>query len=85
MTLQEFLGELARTPRKWKLRDGMLRYRGRCPLEVVAGTRAMSLSKAKRRLRLLGATKIMRAADLHWTEGCPEQRLRDELLKACGI
>ena len=80
MTFQEFLDKLAKTPRRWKLRDGQIRSRGRCLLEVVAGTRSMSLSKAKRRLGLLEATEIMRAADVP-----SHSKLRARLLKACGI
>ena len=80
MTLQEFLDKLANTPRKWGLRAGQIRSHGRCPLEVVAGTRSMSLSKAKRRLGLLGATEIMRSADTP-----SHSKLRARLLKACGL
>ena len=84
MTLGQFmtrLTEVSKT-RKFRIRNyNELRYRGRCPIEVVAGTNKDTAGAAIRKLGLSQSTafKIMNAADMlgHY--------YRKALLKATGL
>lgn len=92
MTREEFLAELAKTPRAWRMtQSGALRCaRGACPINAVMyahDNNHPDLTAAGFAADLLGLNcadfyQIVMAAD-----NCqdPPTQLRADLLKACGL
>ena len=91
MKLKEFLEELERTPRRWKLEES---WRGvgaitdqwdRCPIE--AAGKARNVVAAQQRLKLNRRTekRIIHAADGALAFPDYDPKLRAQLLKACGL
>ena len=93
MTLNEFLKELAKTPRDWVIGDdGMggrqgIRLSNCCPLEVVAGTGAFFVEGARLRLKMRNptASRLIHAADEATEHSDYDPKLRAQLLNACGL
>ena len=84
MTLDEFLGELRKTPRLWELsRGGFIRFphKSKCPLEVVAGCFSYRSAADQLGVNFHDGLKIAQAAD---NDTGHDPKLRARLLKACG-
>jgi len=95
MTIDEFLDELAQTPRKWRLRnhDGAIRMGHCCPITAVFKRKraAEALECADLLdLRPSDAVAIMTASDYTRFKDTPkismwQRGLRKEILEACGL
>lgn len=84
MTLNQFLKELEKTPRRWRAdRRGHLRCAtGRCPLEAVGET---SMGGFFHAAKTLGIPTSQRRRIVSAADGAAYPKLRARLLKACGI
>lgn len=95
MSIEQFLEELRKTPRKWSYRGNRLVFDGDdiCPISAVGamltegqinsgnGSEAFDYSYAKKLgLSITNARKIIQAAD-----NGRSSALREKLLEACGI
>ena len=82
MTLQGFLDELAKTPRRWGLSpSGAIRCIDGCPLMTVFGTIGGYTDAARDAgLTRQNILRIINAAD-----GLCATKTRARLLKACGL
>ena len=90
MTIAEFLAELRKTPRRWRLEPCGTRMLLRntsslCPIQAVYNRMGSSGVGFHECARVLGlghddTNRIAWAAD-----GCPVGTLRAQLLEACGV
>ena len=86
MTINDFIEQLKKTPREWKVQeDGGLRLHQCCPITAVDGRGLPATEYAECAMRLglsqLEARWLVEAAD-NWPR---EARLRSYLLAACGL
>ena len=82
MTFQEFLDELAKTPRRWKLSpSGAIRCIDGCPLMTVFGTSIYDCREARK----AGLSHRNIALIIDGTDNIGAPKTRAKILEACGI
>lgn len=93
MTLTEFLAELRKTPRTWRLDDGAyIRCEKDCPLTAVAWS-ALTQRFSRADFHLAGHALGLHRGTTYMVAGAADgepdkaadRRLRKQLLEACGL
>lgn len=89
MTLKQFLARLRKTPRRWKLRAGVIRQQGACPITSIVGMKSAQQVVSVRRLlginESLSSTIVLASDNWPYLLTAHERRVRSQLLKACGL